>query len=170
MASWPSQRSEPLQHPYLSCPPAESVVLAGPNPPCTKSLPTRVGRRPPPAAAFPCALAKAGAPCTWTHMDTAGGKRSREKRRKNKQLEQGKFRKASEDDEERSHEWANWTNFEATTVLIPAKAKEFLENSPVVLPTRRVDTLKSQLGRSTNTLHPPRGHAGTQVPTSGCRP
>ena len=75
MASWQSQRSEPLQHPYLSCPPAEGVVLAGTNPPCTNSLPTRVGRRLPPAAA-PHA-------CCVTLGRRAGGKRPREKNKSN---------------------------------------------------------------------------------------
>ena len=41
---------------------------------------------------------------------------------------------------------ANWTNFEATTVLNPAEAKEFLADNPdvEVLPTRWVDSPKSQ--------------------------
>ena len=53
VASWLSQRSEPFQQ----LTPAKSVVLAGPNPPCTNSLPTRVGRR-------PCVLSDVGATCT----------------------------------------------------------------------------------------------------------
>ena len=61
VASWLSQRSEPFQQ----VTPAERVVLAGPNPPCTNSLPTRVGR--------PCVLSDVGATCTGTHMDAAGG-------------------------------------------------------------------------------------------------
>ena len=48
--------------------------------------------------------------------------------------------------EARAKEWANWTGFEATKVLSPSEAAEFRANNPEVgiIPTRWVDTLKSQ--------------------------
>ena len=61
------------------------------------------------------------------------------------------LRKSSEERQEkmleaRRKEWANWTGFNATTVLKPSSAQEFLRSNPgtKVVPTRWVDTLKSQ--------------------------
>ena len=48
--------------------------------------------------------------------------------------------------EARSREWANWNNFKAVTVLSPTEAAKCLMTHPdaEVIPTRWVDTLKSQ--------------------------
>ncbi|CAE7892444.1 RE1 [Symbiodinium sp. KB8] len=48
--------------------------------------------------------------------------------------------------EARAKEWSNWVGFDATTVLSPEQAKQFLRDNPdtEVVPTRWVDTLKSQ--------------------------
>ena len=48
--------------------------------------------------------------------------------------------------EARGHEWANWSNFKAVTVLSPKEAAKYLLTHPEaeVIPTRCVDTLKSQ--------------------------
>ena len=48
--------------------------------------------------------------------------------------------------EARGREWLNWSNFKAVTVLTPEEATEYLMLHPdvEVIPTRWVDTLKSQ--------------------------
>ena len=48
--------------------------------------------------------------------------------------------------EARAKEWSNWVGFDATTVLVPEQAKQFLRDNPdaEVVPTRWVDTWKSQ--------------------------
>ena len=48
--------------------------------------------------------------------------------------------------EARGREWANWNNFKAVTVLSPTEAAKYLIKHPTaeIIPTRWVDTLKSQ--------------------------
>ena len=71
----------------LELPPGGKCSAGGPEPALHELLADARWQATPASSPFPCVLVEAGAPCTGTHMDTAGGKRYR--KQKTKKREEG---------------------------------------------------------------------------------